>query len=199
MSLFTFPLLLFLKIFNRLSKINMIYRSIHIKLGNIENYLKPLYNKYYYLLMFSGYTEDIENELDIQPVKKNSQDEIFFKLREAIAKNSIFEKSQITFDTKFEDLFPNAERRKQIKKLQKEIGFSITLLKPKPYLNILPALVLLVSTIALFLNGLVGLVGIGISMILFYVIQSFADQFAYETVGQVAEKICIDHQIYSKN
>jgi hypothetical protein len=177
----------------------MIHRSLHIKLGDLENYLKPLYYKFYYRLMFSDYRESIENEeLTIQSIKKNSQEEIFFKLREAIAKNTIFEKSQINFDTKFDDLFPAAQRRKQIKKLQKETGYSITLLKPNPYMTIVSAVLLLSSILILFINGLYGLIGIGISMVLFYTIHTFANQFAYETVGQAAEKICLDHQIYYK-
>ena len=119
-------------------------------------------------------------------------EEIFHKLRQAIAQITTRETNQITTDTSLEELFPRSNRKEKLQELKKVSGYSIQLLRPKQWIYHFSAFLFLLSMIVLFINGLYGLIGILSTTGLFCIGHLTGIEFIYPTVGQVAEKITID-------
>jgi hypothetical protein len=142
----------------------------------------------------SSYPKDISSSEFSRP---ETGEEVFQRLREAIAQITALEMNQITITTSFKELFPGNDRRKKMEELKKVSGYSIQLLRPKQWFYYFSAFLLLLSVVGLFINGSYGLLGVLFTLVFFFIGHKTGNEFIYPTVGQAVEKITIDQLIRS--
>ena len=84
--------------------------------------------------------------------KECTSQHIFYNLRKIIAVNNIFPAQKLSPKTKLSDIFKIIERRKQIRLLEKDLGFKIDALRPTNLHVFLILLSVIFTIISLFLN-----------------------------------------------
>ncbi|PQJ80031.1 hypothetical protein [Polaribacter porphyrae] len=119
---------------------------------------------------------------------KNSDDctsqQAFYKLRKAISETTIINKDQINQDINLETLFPKKRRRRNIKKLEKNLGFQLSILSPKQSTINGISCLFFVFFITLFFSWKIGVLGIIIAL--------FSFVFAYKTANTLNVKTIKD-------
>jgi hypothetical protein len=113
----------------------------------------------------------------------------FYKLRDAIAATLCIDKGSLTVDTKLQELFPRRQRRRQIKAVERLLGFKTKVLRPKHWLTTTLALILIASLVGLFISWQAGLAGLVFSFAALSISNKLGNEFDVTTVGQLAEKI----------
>jgi len=124
--------------------------------------------------------------------------QVFYKIRQAIANIQFLEKNTIIPDSNLETLFPKKGRRWKILQIGKELGFSLKILKPKNWIINTFLLILLGSLVGLFINWKFGLIGVALSAIGFQIAGWFGNEFTVNTVGEVADKMARENYIKSR-
>lgn len=109
-------------------------------------------------------------------------------MRSAIEKIKAVDKSVVSPATQLADIFPRETRRKDIKKIERQLGIDLKALEPKDYVTYSILLLLLISIIELFFNWRYGLVGLGISFAAFWIADKTATEFKDKTLGELIER-----------
>lgn len=148
----------------------------------------------------------ILSKITNQNMNDCTSQQAFYKLREAIVVSSNMDKEAVKIDTPLDRLFPKRGRKKQIKALEKHLGFKLKILSPPAYivmtLTLLLVLAFLGGIISYFLNfyflAKCTLIGFISSIISLRIAQSLGREFTISTVGELAKKITIEHYLASR-
>jgi acyl carrier protein len=133
---------------------------------------------------------------------ENSEDctsqQAFYKLRDSIATVLQIDKSTISTDTSLHELFPILVRRQRIKKIERQLGFKLKLLRPTFFETVSLGIILLGSFIGLFFNWKIGLTGLLFSIAGLRISNYFGNTLDLQTVGQVANKMSTENYLKSR-
>lgn len=100
--------------------------------------------------------------------------------------------------TQLSDIFPRETRRKDIKKIENQLGLDLKALEPKDYVTYSILLLLLISFIGLFINWRYGLVGLGVSFAAFWIAVKTANEFKDKTLGELIERTTASNYLKSR-
>ncbi len=117
----------------------------------------------------------------------------FYKLRNAIAETTLIEARQITLNTDAQELFPKPQRRKNVRAVEKKLGFKLNLLRPRHLISGIFVLELLASIVWLFINWQIGLAGIAFYIVGNAVAKKFASEMDSQRFKQLVQKITRQH------
>tara|TARA_R110000868_G_C10648250_1_gene744715 strand:+ start:58 stop:726 length:669 start_codon:yes stop_codon:yes gene_type:complete len=174
------------------------------EIENIEDCI-PTIEEMYKFKFEEGETQSVKNfdefcnliitKIEFENVESCTSQQAFYKLRNSLIDENIFEKEKITPDTKLKELFPRKNRIKLVKKVENNIGFKLNILLP-PKL-IFYALVLLsgISLILLFINFKFGIIGIIISILGFYLCSWFGKEIEIDNLKELVEKITSENYL----
>ena len=118
-------------------------KSFKIKFGSNE--LKDVNT-------FGELCDIIVSKIDVQERDDCTSQQAFYKLREAISRTLEIDKSEIHSHIKLSVLFPKTTRRQKIKQVERSLGFSLKILRPKHAITGFFSILFIVSLIALFVN-----------------------------------------------
>ena len=122
----------------------------------------------------------------------------FYKLRNAISKTLSIDKIIINPDTQLNLLFPKQARRKTILQVEKELGFSLKLLRPKHFITGFYAMLFLASLFGIFVSWQIGLIGIISSSLGMSIADRFGKEFKVHTVSELIEKMGRENYMKSR-
>ena len=124
--------------------------------------------------------------------------QVFYKLRNAIADTLQVDKRSITADTDLQKLFPKNIRRQSFKAIDSHLGFKAKVLRPKHSVTGTLAIILIASFIGLFAFWPAGLVGLTVSIIALTMANKLGNELDLLTVGQFAEKLSRENYLKSR-
>ncbi len=137
---------------------------------------------------FGELTDHIISKIKLLDKDDCTDQQAFYKMRSAIEKIKTVDKSVVSPTAQLADIFPRETRRKDIKKIEKQLGFDLKALEPKDYVTYSILLLLLISLIGLFFNWRYGLVGLGVSIAAFWIADKTATEFKDKTLGELIER-----------
>jgi ABC-type multidrug transport system fused ATPase/permease subunit len=137
---------------------------------------------------FGQLTDHIISKIKYVDKEDCTDQQAFYKIRTIIERINTFDKSVISPSTCLTDIFARETRRKDIKKIEKELGLDLKALEPKDFVTYSILLLLLISIIGLFINWKFGLVGLGISIAAFWIADKTAKEFKDKTLGELIER-----------
>jgi hypothetical protein len=144
---------------------------------------------------FDELCELIIKKIDFKNVESCSTQQAFYKLRNSLVEEKIIKNDKLKPETKLKSLFPNKDRIKLVKKVEKNIGFNLNLLQAPKYLLISLTLIFATSFILLFLYWQIGISGILLSLFGFYLCKLFGKEMQLETVRELVEKITTENYL----
>jgi hypothetical protein len=147
---------------------------------------------------FGDLCDIISSRIDLELSDECTTQQVFYKIRQSLVNNQLLEKNAVTPYSELEGLFPKKGRKRNILQFEKELGFSLKILKPKNWITNTLLLVLLGSLVGLFINWKFGLIGITLSAICFWIANRFGKEFTVKTVGEVADKMARENYIKSR-
>jgi hypothetical protein len=125
--------------------------------------------------------------------------QLFYKVRYAIATTLLIEKDSIKIDTQLQDIFPRYNRRQRIRQLQVELGLPLNILGIKSWLGWTVFIGILASSLMLFIKWQVAVS----SLLLFIAVgwtanKFFSKEFQIKTVRQLTEKLARENYVAAR-
>lgn len=160
--------------------------------------IKFVDNELAHVQTFGEMCDHIKGKIQLENTDDCTSQQAFYKLRTSIATTLQLDKDELTLDTLLTDLLPRQTRRTKTKKIEHELGFKLSLLRPPHFVTGFLALLLLVSFIGVFFNWQVGLMGLGLSIGGLWLGGKTANELDIKTVGQLAEKMTRENYLKSR-
>jgi hypothetical protein len=155
-------------------------------------------NELAYVQTFGEMCDHIKGKIQLEKTDDCTTQQAFYKLRTSIVTTLQLDKDELTRDTLLTDLLPRQTRRKRTKKIEHELGFKLSLLRPPHFVTGFLALFLLASFIGVFFNWQLGLTGLGLSIGGLWLAGKTANEIDIKTVGQLAEKMRRENYLKSR-
>lgn len=148
-------------------------------------------------LSFGKLCNLIESKLTGVNIESCTSQQAFYKLRNAIATQCQVPITSIRTDTLLLELFPVKLRRRNIKAIEKNLGFKLKVLDTYTFVSIFLALSLLGFFIGLFFNWQC-IYGFLLICTLIWISNKTANQFNVVTVGDLAAKMARNNYLLSR-
>jgi hypothetical protein len=166
--------------------------DVIMKVGKSFN-LKFKKNDFDGINTFGSLCDMISNKMEGDNLNDCTTQQAFYKLRNAIAVTLSIEKDDITPGSVLQTLYPVKGRRLKVAMLEKELGFKITILRPKHWITGSLFLMSLASIASLFFFWQAGLIALFFSIAGFTLTGKMANEFDLQNIGEVAGKISREH------
>jgi hypothetical protein len=142
---------------------------------------------------FGELCDIITNKVQGDNASDCTTQQAFYKLKAAILATTSFHQDEITLETNLKKLFPRKLRRQQIHSLEKVLGCTTNILRPRHWLPLALVFVFLTSLIGLYFSWQAGAIGIGFSILVMAITFKFGKEIELTTVGELVEKIAREH------
>jgi len=148
-------------------------------------------------LSFGEFCNLIENKITGVNIESCTSQQAFYKLRNAIAAQCNIAATSIFTNTSLLELFPVKQRRRNIKAIEKNLGFKLKVLDTYTFVIIFLGVSFLVFFIGLFFNWHL-IFGLLITCMLIWISNKTANQFNETTVGNLAAKMARNNYLLSR-
>ena len=165
---------------------------------NIEDYLRHL-EKEYDFKFENNELENVSNidelvglavaKVKLENVDSCTKQQAFYKLRKAIAETKNIDKKQILLNTKISDIYSEKTLYRDIKELEKSIGFNLGIIEPSKVLLYVFYGTLAISLLLLFLAFKTGVAVLVLSIIFLKLSYKFSKQLNVKTIRELTIKI----------
>jgi hypothetical protein len=179
---------------------NIDYEDIEDLLAKVETSfdIKFVGDELVHITTFGQLCDHIANKIHLENSDDCTNQQAFYKLRSAISSTLQIENKTISTDFLLADLLPRQSRRSRIKKLEKQLGFKLNILRPPQWVTGILLIILLSSLVGLFFNWQIGLSGLVFSIAGFWFANKIGNELDLKTVGQVAEKMTRENYLKSR-
>ncbi|WP_237488026.1 acyl carrier protein, partial [Hufsiella arboris] len=164
-------------------------KSFDIKFGNTE---------LMHISTFGELCDHIANKIQLDNSDDCTTQQAFYKLRDTISSTLQIDNKTISTNSSLADLLPRQSRRASTKKLEKQLGFKLNILRPPHWVTGTLVIILLASLVGLFFNWQIGLSGLLFSIAGCWFANKIGNEFDLQTVGQVAEKMTRENYLKSR-
>jgi len=147
---------------------------------------------------FGQLCDHIASKIHLDNSDDCTTQQAFYKLRDAISSTLQIDNKSITPDFALANLLPRQSRRKKTMKLEKYLGFKLSILRPPHWLTGTLIVLLLASVVGLFFNWQIGLLGLSFSVSGHWLAIRIGNELDLQTVGQVAKKITRENYLKSR-
>lgn len=147
---------------------------------------------------FGEMCDYIKGKIQLDHTDDCTTQQAFYKLRTSITTSLQLDRDGLTTDTLLAEILPRRTRRMRTKKIEDELGFKLSLLRPPHFLTGILVLLLLASFISVFFIWQFGLAGLGISIGGLWLAGKTANELDLKTVGQLAEKMTRENYLKSR-
>ena len=137
-------------------------------------------------------------KLNLEEVNDCTSQQAFYKLRLSICKHTGIHKNQITPDSLLKDIFPKNNRRRLIKRVEKELGHQIYLLRAPYWITTTLFIFLITSAVSVFVKWQIGLAGLVLSTLGFTIAIKLGKCLTMVTVKELTCKIANFQYIQSR-
>src|SRR5690606_924430 len=122
----------------------------------------------------------------------------FYQFRKALEIVNIANSINITPDTDLKNVFTKKNRKKNIKKIEKQLGYKLDVLQPSQItINVL-CFIFLLSIIGLFFLAKIAIFGLFISVAFFY-LTKFTNRLSKKTIKELIEKTTAQNYFQIRN
>jgi len=160
--------------------------------------IKFVGDELFHVTTFGELCDLISNKIQLENIDDCTSQQAYYKLRNAISSTLQVDKNKISPDTYLKDLLPKPTRRSQTKKLEQNLGFEVSILRPPHWLSGTLFIILLVSIVGLFFNWKFGLSGLSFSIAGLWFAYKIGNELDLKTVGQVAKKMTTENYLKSR-
>jgi|SRR5690606_30403182 len=164
-------------------------KSFDIKFGDTE---------LMHISTFGELCDHIANKIQLDNSDDCTSQQAFYKLRDTILSTLQIDNKTISTNYSLADLLPRESRRSRTKKLEKQLGFKLNILRPPHWVTGTLVIILLASLVGLFFNWQIGLSGLVFSIAGFWFANKIGNELDLQTVGQVAEKMTRENYLKSR-
>ena len=174
------------------------------ELENIEDCI-PTIEEMYKFKFQNRETENIKSfdelcdliitKIDFENIESCTTQQAFYKLRNSLIEEKIAIKEKIKLETKLDQIFPRENRIKLVRKVENNIGFNLNILQPPKFIFYSVLLIFVISIVTLFINFKLGILGIAISVLGFYLCSWFGKELEIETLKELVEKITSENYL----
>ena len=174
------------------------------ELENIEDSI-PTIEEMYKFKFQDGEIENVKNieefcdliitKIDFENIESCTTQQAFYKLRKSLIEEKIADKEKIKLETKIDQIFPRKNRIKLVKKVENNIGFKLNVLQAPKFISYTLVLIFIISFVSLFINFKIGILGIAISVLGFYLSNLFGKELEIETLKELVEKITSENYL----
>ena len=174
------------------------------ELENIEDSI-PTIEEMYKFKFQDGEIENVNNieefcdliitKIDFENIESCTTQQAFYKLRKSLIEEKIADKEKIKLETKIDQIFPRKNRIKLVKKVENNIGFKLNVLQAPKFISYTLVLIFIISFVSLFINFKIGILGIAISVLGFYLSNLFGKELEIETLKELVEKITSENYL----
>jgi hypothetical protein len=147
---------------------------------------------------FGELVDKIISKIELENVVDNTTQQAFYKLSEAISSALLIDKKTITPKTSLELILPKNQRLSRTKKIEKQLGFKINILRPPNWLIFTFSMTFILSFIMLFIYWKIGLSGMLFSIICSWISIKTGRILVLKTVGELAEKMTKENYVKSR-
>jgi hypothetical protein len=144
---------------------------------------------------FDEFCDLIISKIDFENIESCTSQQAFYKLRNSLIEEEIFEKEKIKLETKLKELFPRKNRIELVKRVENNIGFKLNILFPPKFISYTLVFLSVISLVFLFINFKFGILGIAISIFGFYLCSWFGKEIEIETLKELVEKITLENYL----
>jgi len=164
-------------------------KSFDIKFGDTE---------LMHISTFGELCDHIANKIQFDNSDDCTSQQAFYKLRETISLTLQIDNKTISTNFYLADLLPRQSRRSRTKKLEKQLGFKLNILRPPHWVTGTLVIILLASLVGLFFKWQIGLLGLVVSIAGLWFANKIGNELDLQTVGQVAEKMTRENYLKSR-
>jgi hypothetical protein len=155
-------------------------------------------NELVHITTFGQLCDHIVDKIQLDYDGDCTSQQAFYKLRDAISSTIKLDNETIYPDFTLADLLPRNNRRSTTKKLEKHLGFKLSILRPPKWVIEILYIVLISSLFGLIFDVQIGLLGIVFSFAGLWFANKIGNELDLETVGQVAEKMTRENYLKSR-
>jgi hypothetical protein len=146
-------------------------------------------NELLHIKTFGELCDIVLAKINLPNINDSTHQQAFYKLRNAVAAIKGIDKQNIRIETKLKDLFPRKGRKKSIRELEFELGFSLKMLRPYIFVELIILLLFLGSIVFLFINYIWGLEMLAFFFVFNTIAFRTGREFNCETIGEVVKKM----------
>jgi hypothetical protein len=147
---------------------------------------------------FGELCDVIVSKLQYKDVQDCTSQQAFYKLRNAICDVQNISKERLSASTDLITIFPKTRRRQQVRKIERYLGFSLKILRPKYWITSTLVLIFLVFLVGLFFKWQIALSGIIVCILVFKMANIFGKELDLKTIGELAEKMTRENYLKSR-
>ena len=138
---------------------------------------------------FEELCELIIEKINLKNVSSCTSQQAFYKLRNAFVATKIIAIENLNLETELKLIFPKNNRKALIKQLENKLAFKLDILKAPDSITTVLFAIGILSFVSLFMYFTIGIIGITISIIGFYLCKWFGNELKIKTVRTLVEKI----------
>lgn len=155
-------------------------------------------NELAHVKTYGEFCDTIKEKIKLDHSDNCTTQQAFNKLREAITNSSDLERNEVTPSAQLKDIFPRKSRITQIKKIEKQLGFNLSILRPPHFVTGFLVLLYIASLVGLAFSWQYGLAGLGISIGGFWISDKIGIELDVKTVGDLSEKMTRENYVKSR-
>jgi acyl carrier protein len=155
-------------------------------------------NELTYISTFGQLCDHVSNKIKLANVNDCTSQQAFYKLCNAISTEFQIDKNTISTNFLLVNVLPRHSRRLRTKKIEKNLGFKLNILRPPHWVTVMITFLLITSFVGLFINWRIGLLVFVFSIILLWFAGKIGNELDLQTVGQVAEKMTRENYLKSR-
>ena len=147
---------------------------------------------------FGQLCDHIANKIQLDNKDDCTTQQAFYKLRNSFSSELNVDIKNLTTETLLLSLLPRRNRRKKVERIEKQLGFKTSLLRPPHWVMGILRILLLASFVELFFNAQFGIYGLILSIAAFWLAKQVGKELDLKTLGQFAERITQENYIKSR-
>ncbi|MCZ4408916.1 hypothetical protein O3Q51_08860 [Cryomorphaceae bacterium 1068] len=155
-------------------------------------------NELAHVRTYGEFCDAIKDKISLDHSEDCTTQQAFYKLREALTKSTETEKKEITPTTELAEIFPRKTRKNQVKTLEMNLGFKLSILRPPHFVTGFLAILLLASFIVLFIDWPYGLIGLGLAIGGIWISNKLGNELNVKTVRELSEKMTRENYVKSR-
>lgn len=152
-------------------------------------------NELAHIKTFGDLCLHVKGRIKLEDTGGCTPQQAFYKLRSALATLSV---TGIATNTLLKDILPYQNRLKQVKKLEKELGFKLNVIGPPQYAVTTLAIGLLASLMLLVSSWQIAIPCVSFFVLGFIIAIKRGKELKVETVGQLAKKIALENYVNAR-
>lgn len=137
-------------------------------------------------------------KLNLEDVNDCTSQQAFYKLRFAICKHTGINKDQIKPNSLLKELFPKNSRHRLVKRIEREFGHQIYLLRPPYWITTTLFILFIASAASVLIKWQIGLSGLVLSTIGFTIATRLGKCLTMVTVKELTSKLATFQYIQSR-